>query len=156
MPARVIGMPIARDMLCFICVTPSARFHEKLTPGILYDFFAMIFWLVKFHKLKKLSALQAWVVRPLHFVNELIGNLNLFSVLCTLFATIIPFDARIAHAGNKRWQRQLSYPYNLIIFNFFIYCKFRYAKPEQMNHTSFRYLVLKVGIAYKGTVFLIN
>lgn len=44
----------------------------------------------------------------------------------------------------------------LIIFNFFIYCKFRYAKPEQMNHTSFRYLVLKAGIAYKGTVFLIN
>lgn len=44
----------------------------------------------------------------------------------------------------------------LIIFNYFIYCKFRYAKPEQMNHTSFRYLVLKVGIAYKGTVFLIN
>ena len=31
----------------------------------------------------------------------------------------------------------------LIIFNFFIYCKFRYAKPEQINHTSFRYLVLK-------------
>ena len=34
MPARVVGIPVARDIFLFACVTPSARFHENDNPGI--------------------------------------------------------------------------------------------------------------------------
>lgn len=33
-----VGMPVARLMSCFIFVIPSARFHEKLSPGMGDDF----------------------------------------------------------------------------------------------------------------------
>lgn len=33
-PARVVGIPVAREISFFTFVTPRARFHEKLNPGI--------------------------------------------------------------------------------------------------------------------------
>ena len=40
-PERVSGTPVCLDTLCLACVRPRARFHEKLTPGILL--FAIVF-----------------------------------------------------------------------------------------------------------------
>ena len=40
-PERVSGTPVFLDALCLACVRPNARFHEKLTPGILL--FAIVF-----------------------------------------------------------------------------------------------------------------
>ena len=33
-PARVVGMPVALDILRFAAVMPTARLSEKLRPGI--------------------------------------------------------------------------------------------------------------------------
>lgn len=33
-PERVVGIPVALEMLLFALETPTARFHEKLRPGI--------------------------------------------------------------------------------------------------------------------------
>ena len=32
-PERVVGIPVAREILRFAAVTPSARFHENENPG---------------------------------------------------------------------------------------------------------------------------
>ena len=37
MPALDIGKPVTRASLCFACVIPSARFHEKERPGMRVD-----------------------------------------------------------------------------------------------------------------------
>jgi hypothetical protein len=37
-PAFEVGMPVALAILCFVCVIPNARFHEKLRPGMGVDF----------------------------------------------------------------------------------------------------------------------
>lgn len=42
-PAFDIGTPVARLMFCLISVIPSARFHEKLRPGIGVVF--LLIWL---------------------------------------------------------------------------------------------------------------
>ena len=33
-PCLVMGMPVVREIFCFNCVMPNARFHEKVRPGI--------------------------------------------------------------------------------------------------------------------------
>lgn len=37
-PAFEVGIPVARAIRCLTCVTPNARFHEKLRPGMGVDF----------------------------------------------------------------------------------------------------------------------
>ena len=41
-PALDIGTPVARLMFCLTFVIPSARFHEKLWPGMGDDFFPIV------------------------------------------------------------------------------------------------------------------
>jgi len=36
-PAFEVGMPVCRAIRCLICVIPSARFSEKLRPGMGVD-----------------------------------------------------------------------------------------------------------------------
>lgn len=46
-PAFEVGIPVSRAIFCFACVMPSARFHEKLRPGMGVDFFVMFYsWFV--------------------------------------------------------------------------------------------------------------
>ena len=41
-PAFEVGMPVSLAILCFACVMPSARFHEKLRPGMGVDLFVIV------------------------------------------------------------------------------------------------------------------
>ena len=41
-PALDVGTPVSRASFCFACDIPKALFHEKLSPGIGVEFFAII------------------------------------------------------------------------------------------------------------------
>ena len=53
-PALLIGIPVVREIFCFTCVIPKARFHEKERPGIGVDFFCAIFYCFK-NKTRRLT-----------------------------------------------------------------------------------------------------
>ena len=41
-PVIEVGTPVSRANFCLACIMPNALFREKLRPGIIEDFLAMI------------------------------------------------------------------------------------------------------------------